>query len=252
MHEMAHGLRQRRKRQWYAAIRALLYGPQFEVSQFSYNSNRNFQALSGRAFKRLHTVLCNVTNLGWMNHTSAYFSSKKDNSWTKIWREEPSPVPVLNMHQNQNLVKTQIQKFWLLHAPEILYAPAAMSWLFFKLLAFFRNCFLCWDCWNGDEMPTLDQGKAWLSITTRRYGKFPNIFWKLPSTCLFTCFLQPPWFDSIHINESIFPQPIICLITMIFLMIFLDQCNRLRLVGGGGECSFYVMCGWVTEMKIEK
>ena len=173
MHKMARGLRQCRKRQWYAAIRALLDGPQFEVSQFSYNSKRNFQALSGRAFKRLHTVLCNVTNLGWMNHTSAYFSSKKDNSWTKIWREEPSPVPVLNMHQNQNLVKTQIQKFWLLHAPEILYAPAAMSWLFFKLLAFFRNCFLCWDCWNGDEMPTLDQGKAWLSITTRRLSRLP-------------------------------------------------------------------------------
>ena len=26
----------------------------------------------------------------------------------------------------------------------------------FLLYAFLRNCFLCWDLWNGDVMPTLD------------------------------------------------------------------------------------------------
>ena len=33
----------------------------------------------------------------------------------------------------------------------------SLDWgLTFLLSAFLRNCFLCWDCWNGDVMPTLD------------------------------------------------------------------------------------------------
>ena len=32
------------------------------------------------------------------------------------------------------------------------------------LSAFFRNCFLCWDRWNGDLMPTL---KAALLCSSR-------------------------------------------------------------------------------------
>ena len=35
----------------------------------------------------------------------------------------------------------------------------------------------------------------------------------------------------IHINESIFPEPIIFPLTMIFRWFFLDRCNRLRLPG---------------------
>ena len=39
----------------------------------------------------------------------------------------------------------------------LLQAKLRMSILFFFLLsAFLRNCFLCWDRWNGDVTPTLD------------------------------------------------------------------------------------------------
>ena len=38
--------------------------------------------------------------------------------------------------------------------------------------------------------------------------------------------------DSMDLNESIFPQPIICPITMIFRCFFLDRCNHLRFKHG--------------------
>ena len=38
------------------------------------------------------------------------------------------------------------------------------------------------------------------------------------------------WIDLMDLNESIFPERIICPITIIFRLFFLDWCNRLRLL----------------------
>ena len=41
---------------------------------------------------------------------------------------------------------------WTLH----LFLTSCYLVCFFKLSTFLRNCFLFWDHWNGDVMPTLD------------------------------------------------------------------------------------------------
>ena len=59
---------------------------------------------------------------------------------------------------NFSVVETQINDlvFVFMFTLELPLTCIHFVYFFLLLSAFLRNCFLCWDHWNGDVMPTLD------------------------------------------------------------------------------------------------
>ena len=50
--------------------------------------------------------------------------------------------------------------------------------IIFLLSAFLRNCFLCWDHWNGDVMPILDAALLCSSRADTDLGHESGLVWR--------------------------------------------------------------------------